>query len=235
MPSSKKPLDGLSVLICTPTHRDFNVQTVCSYLETLMAARLVGVPVDFHFHVSSLVHHSRTLAAHKFLLSSYNRLFWIDSDIVWEPLQFFALLKHTLKHDCVSGVYSRKRDKASYYVRMQGTQRDADGLLGIDGTGLGFCCVTRPVMETLAGKAMKLTFPGEREAIPHIFRCDDVNGEARGEDMAFFADVESNGFRVLLDPKIEVGHIGPKVFKGDFDTVVTRMAAEQSEKGNRNG
>ena len=35
-----------------------------------------------------------------------------------------------------------------------------------------------------------------------------------GEDMAFFEDLQKLGYKVHLDPSIELGHIGRKVYTG---------------------
>jgi hypothetical protein len=67
-------------------------------------------------------------------------------------------------------------------------------------------------MQKLADKSPKLIFPENPEPIPHIFRCDSINGEFRGEDMAFFADVHDLGYKVYLDPTIALGHVGQKTY-----------------------
>ena len=62
-----------------------------------------------------------------------------------------------------------------------------------------------------------------------IFRFDEPNGEARGEDIAFFADVCDLGYKVNLDPTVTLGHIGEKEFRASFldqiDKVSEQVAA----------
>jgi hypothetical protein len=219
MPFQDHP--DISVLVCTPTHRDFHVQTLRSYLETQEACRGLGISIEFNFFVSSLVHHSRSLAAHTFMRSRHNRLFWIDSDIVWRAADFVRLLEHSLKVDCVCAAYPVKREAPAFYVRFtESKELDEDGLISIRGTGLGFCCVARGVIETLTEKAPKLRFTGKPEPMASIFRCDEENGEARGEDMAFFADCLAAGFRVKADPTIQLTHLGVKEYSGRLADVL---------------
>jgi hypothetical protein len=45
----------------------------------------------------------------------------------------------------------------------------------------------------------------------------------RGEDGAFFDDIRALGHKVWLDPTIELGHVGTKVYR------VASMAAPTSE------
>ncbi len=51
-----------------------------------------------------------------------------------------------------------------------------------------------------------------------VFRCDIFNGFRRTEDMAFFADIRAAGYTVWMDPAIELGHIGEKMWKGCIGT-----------------
>ncbi len=57
---------------------------------------------------------------------------------------------------------------------------------------------------------------GRDKPIARIFRCDSDKGWFRGEDMAFFADVRALGYQTNLDPQIDLGHIGPKEYRGSI-------------------
>jgi hypothetical protein len=217
----KFELAGLSVMICMPTHRDLPPQTVCSMLETQHELLARGIPFEFQMQVGgSLVHHSRTKCAHLFLKSECNRLFWIDSDIVWSPQDFCRLLAMSTKMECVSAIYPSKSDPADFYLRCDDINAPIEanefGCLPLKGLGLGFTVVHRKVIEELSEKAPKRKINGIDELIPSIFRLDHEGDEERGEDMAFFSDVRALGYKVHLDPAISLGHIGPKEYRADF-------------------
>jgi hypothetical protein len=84
------------------------------------------------------------------------------------------------------------------------------------------------LIEQLANRAPVLRFPDIPEPIPHIFRCDDSDGKARGEDMAFFSDIRDLGYQVNIDPNVTLGHVGPKEYRAsilDYLNHVQRDAA----------
>jgi hypothetical protein len=194
----------------------FPLKTVVSYLDTQEACLQHGVKVDFVFTDCSLVTHSRTLLGNTFLAKrDFNRLFWIDSDIVWSPLDFMKLVVHSLKYDCVAGIYPRRVEAGGYFVSFTdpGVEPNEDGLVEIEGTGLGFACIRREVMERLAERVPKLRYFGAKEPVPALFREDSADGQARGEDYAFWSDVKDMGYRIYADATIRLGHIGGKVYQ----------------------
>jgi hypothetical protein len=192
--------------------------TVGSLFSTYTALRDRGILVDVVLASgSSIIEAARSKVADVFLKSDKNRLFWIDSDIVWEPDAFIRLLALSTEVDVVIGAYPAKKDPVTFFVNAGG-QAEAEtnhlGLLPNIGTGLGFACMQRHVIEKLAEKAPKLVFPDDPEPRPHIFRCDTEGDHFRGEDMAFWADIKDLGITVHLDPSLELGHHGSKTFTG---------------------
>lgn len=208
-------LDSLSVYIAIPTHRDLHPAVVRALLETQEMLFGLGVKPQVEFRLSSLIHHSRSVAAHAFLNSGCNRLFWIDSDVAWDAKDFVRFLVHSLREDIVCGVYPRRSEPTGFFVRLIPEARPDDhGLLEIEGAGIGFCCVRRGVIEHLSKIAPTLIFPGVSDPIPAVFRCDDDGEEARGEDFAFFSDCRAAGYAVKCDPTITLSHLGHKAFVG---------------------
>ncbi len=201
-----------------PTHRDIPSETVGSILETYTELRDRGILVDVLLVTgSSIIEAARSKAAHKFLESDKTRLFWIDSDIVWKPDAFIRLLAMSTSVDVVMAAYPSKKDPIKFFINTSGqneVETNELGLLPNIGTGLGFACMQRHVIEKLAAKAPKLIFPDSPDKVAHIFRCDAEGGYFRGEDMAFWSDIRDLGLTVYLDPTIELGHHGSKTFTG---------------------
>lgn len=211
MPSQ---LDGLKVYIATPCNRDIPVPTVVSYLETQEFCLQHGVRVNIGFMPCSLVHHGRALAAKLFLEGDCDLLFFVDSDMAWEPEEFLRLLTHARKYDCVVGIYPRRQDPPGYFVRfVPEAEPNEDGLIEIEATGLGFACIKRAVIQHLAALAPKLRYSGNPAPSPAIFRCDDDGTSARGEDYAFWADVREAGYKIYADTQTNIGHVGQKVYR----------------------
>lgn len=204
-----------SVFVATPTTAgQFPLATVMSYLDTQEQAIKQGMEVDFGFVACSLVHHARTLLANVFLdKKHHDLLFWIDSDIKWTPAEFFRIALMAQKYGCVVGVYPRRSDPPGYFIRMiEGAEPNEDGVIEIEGTGIGFSCMRRDVMEKVAASVPKLLFPHSTEPCSSIFRCDDDGVQARGEDYAFFDDLKKLGVKVYADTQVSPGHVGNKIY-----------------------
>ncbi len=212
---------GVSVFLAMPTNRDLPPNTVISLLETQRLLQEKGIPLDVHLEVGgSLVHHSRTALVHQFLKTECSHLFWVDSDITWEASDFLRLSALATKMEVVCGAYPTKTEPSVFFMRYESSKLKENqyGCLEINGVGIGFTVIQRKVIQQLYDKAPKRKYPWADELIPRVFRCDDEGIEARGEDMAFFSDVRDLGYHIHLDPRIKLGHIGPKVYSGVIAT-----------------
>jgi hypothetical protein len=199
-----------------PVLEDPKLFTMMSMLDTQEACLSNGIKIEFGFVTGSAVHQARSLLANVFVQHKreFNRLFWIDADVKWRPLDFIKVLTGTLKHDVVCGVYPRRREPPGYFINFVGsTEPDEDGLVEIEATGIGFTCITRRAMEHLSAIAPKLRHGTDMEPFPALFRMDDDCESVRTEDYAFFADCRENGYRVYADCTVNVGHIGTKVYE----------------------
>lgn len=224
--TSQVPFDlsGISVCIGMPVNRAIPFNTHCSVLKTAIALKDRGIPCEHRWsYGGSIIEKDRTHVAVDFLKSDCDRLFWIDSDISWEPADFLRILALSTKFDVVGATYPAKLDPPTYFINFDSrecVERNEYGLLKVRSFGLGFTCISRLAMETLAERAPLVKFPNEPEPVPHIFRCDHPDGVFRGEDIAFFADLRELGFDVWLDPTIRLGHNGDKEYTGNLmDTI----------------
>lgn len=232
-PANTRTFDpsGVSVMLSMPVYPpSVPVPTVMSLMMTQDLIYQKKLKATFELNSGcSLVHHARNRAARSFLESSHTHMFWIDSDIVWDPEDFIRLLMFATKMDVVCGLYPIKREPPEFMLGLgqgQDVETNEYGCLPITGTGMGFTVVQRRVMEALAADAPIARVPFEDRQMPFIFRCDIHNGDARGEDMAFFADVRAKGFGVWMDPHVKLGHIGAKEYRGDpFDFLVKDESA----------
>ena len=218
---------GISVMLAIPVNRDLPWQTTQSLVETTIALHNRGIEFDVQFVVgSSIVEVARTKSASVFLKSNKTRLFMIDSDQAWKAADFMRLLALSTKMPVVVGAYPAKKDPPTFMLSPEDEAATTNeyGCLPIKGIGLGFTVVRRDIIEALSERAPKVVLPDSPDPIPHIFRCDIVDGVFRGEDMAFFADVRSLGHTVHLDPAVSVGHVGAKNYTADVRDAMQRVA-----------
>lgn len=208
---------GLSVMIGMPTHRDINPLVIQSLFKTFEHCRSLDINCGFAFvWGGSVVTVDRDRVVDQFLESDASRLFWIDSDIIWESKDFIRMLALSTKRDVLCGAYPAKKEPGTFYIKFSTYEYDDYGLTEIDGIGLGFTVMTREVVEKLvATKPMMMNQTDDKE-IPDLFRIDTVDGNLRTEDMAFFSDIKDLGYKVYLDPEVSLGHIGMKVYSGSI-------------------
>jgi hypothetical protein len=214
------PVGDISVMVGIPTCRDFHPLTVKSLIGTFAACRERNIACELGL-VSGMgiIEWARDEVVDLFLKSKATRLFWIDSDMVWEPAQFIRLLALSGLVDVLAATYPAKREPPTFYVNRdvdKPVEPDALGLIEVWGTGLGFCVMRRVVVEKLAARAERVRDQVNGQEIASVFRVDRHNQDRRGEDMAFFSDIRALGYKVLLDPSVDLGHIGTKLYTGSI-------------------
>jgi hypothetical protein len=211
-------LDGLSVMVGIPAGRDFHPLTVKSLLATFTQCQKVNVPCDLGMVTgSAVIQWARDEVVDLFLKSDSNRLFWIDSDMVWTADDFLRLLALSKLYPVVCATYPAKIEQPTFFVNHDGDLKaNAHGLIPVLGAGLGFCVMNREVVEALANAAPQIADEVSGNTMASLFRIDTVNGHRRGEDIAFFADIKAHGYPVMLDPHTDLGHLGGKKYTGSI-------------------
>ena len=211
-------MSGVSVMIGMPAGRDLPIQTVKSLIGTFSACHTRGTKCSLGAIANSaVVQWARDEVVDLFLKSDAQVLFWIDSDMAWEPWQFLRLLVWSQIYDVVCAAYPAKVEPPTFYLLGNGNPINPHGLREIDGIGLGFTVMRRSIVEALAKQAPKVRDQIAEREIAAIFRIDTTtDGHRRGEDMAFFADIKALGYKVMLDPTVDLGHVGTKIYTGSI-------------------
>lgn len=210
----------LSVSIGFPTGPMLPWPTALSLARTTHACALRGIDVTIDYVAgSSIITTARSQVVHRFLQGNKKRLFWVDSDVEWEPDDFLRLLGLSSKLDIVCGAYPLKvEDKKAFVVLHSDPNKvtlNPLGCIKVEGTGLGFTVMTREVVEKIVATKPVILNQGSGEMMADVFRIDTIDGKLRGEDMAFFDDLRALNYEIWLDPTVELGHVGQKVFRGD--------------------
>ena len=218
MKEHKINLDGLTVCIGMPAYSDLDPRVVRSLFDTQLLCLKHRIICELAMVIgNSCPTWARDEVLDLFLQTDANRLFCIDSDIVWEPDSFLRLLALSTKRKIVCGSYVAKKDQPTFFIRYDENktiEADEYGLLEIDGLGLGFTVLDREVVENITSKSEKVYDEVQKKSIPAIFRRGRDDGKRKGEDMAFFEDLQKLGYKIYIDPSIELGHIGRKIYTG---------------------
>lgn len=201
------------------------METVLSLFKTQQRCMELGIRLSICAWRCGVVTVARDMVVHGFLQGAAEKLFWIDSDMVWEPEDFLRLVAMSTKVEVVGAAYKRKTQGDSWLLNAPyGLTAGEHGLFPVLGMGLGFTIVDRVVIQKLADEAHKVLDGGVEMA--SVFRVDSVDGRRRGEDMAFFADVSAARFTVWLDSSIKLGHMGDCNYSGRLADVLTSSAAQ---------
>lgn len=197
--------------------------TMSCLLDEVFVLNAAGVRVTLQDERgNSMIAHSRDMICSKFLASDATDLFFLDDDVTWPSGALLKLLQYPV--DLVAGIYPQRTDPLNFPCRyMDKTELRADEehptLLEVEGVPAGFMRISRNCVEQ-----MVLKFPEKRFADRHAPKgyawalFDNIHeGDVYfGEDYSFCRRWRQIGGRVFVDPAIDMGHVGPKHFAGNF-------------------
>ena len=231
-------LKGLSVMLAMPTHKDIHPAVVQALLSTQMCFIQHGVQLELNLIAGgAYVECARNHLTQIFLAGPHNRLFWVDSDVVWNAEDFLRLVAFTTELEVVSAIYPFRRDPPAFCLTGMEpgakVKKHKFGCISFEDLsfGMGFTCVQRKMMEELSATSpsilMDLDAGVSQKGVPGVFRCSVIeteqsktigaDGTYRGEDIHFFNDVRALGYDVWIDPMVTLGHMGTKMYVANIE------------------
>lgn len=223
---TRSPHGGPGTFIAVPAYDGISAPFVASLHRSLceLPHRLDMEIFSGNCHVDD----GRNRLVRDFLETDCEQLVFLDVDVAWQPADLKKLIEY--ERDIVAGVYPRRADEQPFPVKPLPGERwsDTDGLVEVAGVPTGFLKVRRGVFETLSGAAAHHRSsddaPGRR-TIPIIFERA-LNGDSRvGGDIEFCRKARAAGFKVYVDPMMELGHQGTKLYQGSLGTWWRRHVA----------
>lgn len=155
----------------------------------------------------------RNRVAEEFLRSGAEWLLWVDTDMVFSPQDFDALLARGAP--IVSGLYYRASDPPTPCM-----MRYKDGharvvkdwpkakTISVDTAGFGFMLTHREVFEKIAAEQFNPTHPW--------FDNGQIgpSGQTLTDDASFCWRAKQLGYNILVDTAVVIGHLKPQVIRG---------------------
>lgn len=205
----------INVVICTPGH-----SVMSSYNKSLLAtvAELSkrNIAWAWSSEYSSHVGDAREVTLNGSHINdpseqrpfmggfTYDKLFWIDSDITWSPEDFLKLYESD--KEIISGAYLLASGEVTAYKELMGTPYIYDEVIAMSETvkiascGFGFLAIksgifekmTRPWFQAVAGTA---NFNGKDYTFPIM-----------GEDISWCKRATNLGYEIWFDPTVRVIH-----------------------------
>lgn len=196
------------------------------FANSLISTVKESISREIHVHAiytsyDSLVQRARNSLVKIALENQYDDLFFIDSDVEWEPEWFFRLLERP--EPVVGGALVKKTDNEGYTVKLtdKNLKFSEDGkLIQADGVGTGFLKVSRFALEKLWLASDPYTSEGEEHRM--VFDIKVENGDLISEDYIMCNKWKNLGYKVWLDPTITCNHVGIKKFEGNFKNFIER-------------
>lgn len=215
---SDNTLPHYDVLIATPGAQ-LHASYVRCLVETLIECEKRGISYKWLNANSSLVHNARELTATNGLNNelhpddkgplgdsvTYNKIFWIDSDISWSVDDFFTL--YDAPEQVIGGAYLLA-DGHSTPVHTQdfpyglpsNVLKTMKDIIEVQSIGFGFIAVKSGVFESI-----------ERPWFAHIVQqIQNSRGEilqvALGEDISWCVRVANAKIPIYLNPAVLVTH-----------------------------
>lgn len=212
------------VLIGTPSYDGrIDVWFANSLISTVKMSYEKDVFVHaIYVSYDSLVQRARNSLFKLALDGGYDDLFFIDSDVEWEPEWFFRLLERP--EPIVGAPLIKKSDDEGYTAKILDKElkwSDDKKLIEVNGIGTGFMKVARFAFE----KLWEISETYESEGETHRMVCDIKieNGDLVSEDYVLCNKWQELGYKVWADPTITINHIGIKKFKGNFGSFIQKL------------
>jgi len=199
------------VAFLIPAYGSIGLQSWTSHINLIMNAGKF-CSLNFIIYSSSIIHKARNTLVEMFIEADkqmgFDYAFWLDSDIVFSPEHCEKLIEKIRENPgtIVSGlylnqagnsikpmatIYSREEDRYDFVERGELEKE----LIEVDGGGLGFTIQTAESLMKMVKEHGKL----------FGFRTSK-RGTMIGEDNYFFELAKKQGYKVMLAPKIKVGH-----------------------------
>ena len=207
------------IIIATPGSM-MEAQYVKSLVATLAECDKRNLTYKFISAYGSLVHHARELTCsggegmelnpnHKGPMGdsvTYNKIFWIDSDISWEPWQFFKI--YDSDYDVVTGAYLLAYGVTTTVHAWGATggipKQDIMQMtepLKIQSMGFGFTAMKSGVFE-------RMERPWFRHYTQEIQKTDGtIIEDSIGEDISWCINAYKAGIEIYFDPEVLVKHM----------------------------
>lgn len=185
-------------------------QVPAQFCQSLAMLNKVG-ECYIAFQVGSLIYTSRDNLSKQALKMGVDYIFWLDSDMVFQPDILQKMMDRIEPDTILTGLYFRRVSpfKPVLFDKLEMTDNGCEWSDWDDVPkepfevgGCGFGCVLMP---TEAIASVSLNFK-------QIF--NPMKGV--GEDLAFCWRARESGYKIICDPTISLGHVGHTVIDENF-------------------
>jgi hypothetical protein len=211
-------IHGMRVAISTPCYAGkFDEPYVRSLALTL--PRLLGAGINYCLSTvpnESLIGKARNALVHRFLKSECTHLWFIDSDMGWNPDQVLRLFASG--KDVVGAAGPRKMEEPSFCALLEHplTVCPKTGMYKATAVGTGCIVIARRVFEHMMDCDPDNWYMdySTKEKTYNFFDTQVHQRNFWSEDYSFCARWSSLQGEIWVDPMFTLEHVGQKTYKG---------------------
>jgi hypothetical protein len=218
------------LVFCLPG-KTYDRQFLLAWSDLLMQASSRGHQIMISQQYSSVVHFARAKCLGGDVLKGpdqkpfqggieYDAMMWIDSDIVFKPDDFFALLESP--HDVTAGMYMMenlqefatvKEWNEDFFTKLGAFKfmrpEDIVGAphyIPVAYTGMGWMMIRKGVVESIKYPWFHSELQKVGGAVLPDGTTSPVLIEMNSEDVSFCRALQAAGHQIYVDTKVRVGH-----------------------------
>ncbi len=196
-----------------------------SVLQTVALGAQRGVEIKpILLSYDAMIQRARNDIVRLALEGGFDDLLMIDDDEEWEAAQALALIDHPV--DVVGAAVRKKADNVELYnVKANSPFLPVDPATGLwiaDAIGTGFLRVSRRALEALWNSSEQYVEDSGKQG-RMVFNVAVVGGRLWGEDTFMCEKLKRAGFKIHVDARFTVTHIGVKRYQGNFAAFVARL------------
>lgn len=211
-----------------------NVECVLSLMQAQRILDLKGIPHELFAlsRATSISMARNTLAAMFLADSEATDLFFIDSDVGFDPAAVLKLLERP--EHIVAGIYPLKRDEGGFPVKIktkEGVPVGQGGLVEAELLPAGFIRIKREVFTYLAAAHPELKYEdsvleidsGAAKEAFDFFGMGVYGRRFRTEDYAFCQRWRDLGGQLWVYPDIDFQHVGSKAYSANYHQYLLQL------------
>lgn len=207
-----------NILIATPC---LYQKVDAYYTHSLCESIKLGLKHDLDIRAIFLSSESILPIARNELLNlaykkKYDSMVFIDDDECWDEEALIEILLS--EKDVISLPVVNKSDKEIQYNVWVDKSKEIDPLDGyveLKQCGTGFLKLSKKVIADLWESNPKILT--RQNTVKNVFEYSYSNDIFYGEDVVLSKKLKELGYKIWLNPKSTVSHIGLKMYKGKFE------------------